>query len=157
MNLPVQRRLEKAVTFYLSSRWQENPSLANVPLVEGRSSGIRVLPCVIVYAEQAVPVDDFPAATGVYEITLKVFNLTQADDEDVRTHDQRSSALAGLLLDKATVLSFVNKPDTDPDKREVQGLHFYDLIDGGMEEGRDERHHGDVFIFQAICQDSDPL
>lgn len=157
MNVPVQRRLERAVTAYLASRWGEHASLRDVSLIEGRRSEMRELPCVIVYAEQAEPMDDFPAASGVYQITLKVFNLTQADDEDVRTHDQRSFALAELMLNKAALLIFVNPPAGEPDEREVRSLYVYDCIDSGMEEGRDERHHGDVFIFQVICQDTDPL
>ncbi len=151
--MTIKRKIEKALAEVL--RTNDGFQQAGVTVIEGRADDERTLPCVIVYAESAAPPDDFPSGSGIWAVSLKVFVLTQADDERVEDQDQRTDEVIRELLGNPDTLAAVNAPGEEPDERLVKDLHVYDIQEEALDEGRDERHFGDVLNFTVICQGVD--
>jgi hypothetical protein len=110
---------------------------------------------VVVYGEVASENDQFPPGSGVFDVKMKVFILTQSDDEDIETHDERVTVVQALLFDAEAIRAALNVPLVGPDTRSVKDLHIYDVIETESDEGRDERHFGEVLNYQVICQGVD--
>jgi hypothetical protein len=148
---PLKRKVELAFRDYLSGRTE----LAGVEVFAGHRAGKRTLPCVVVYGEAASENDEFPPGTGVFDVKLKVFILTQSDDEDIETHDERVAVVQALLFDAEAIRSALNVSSDDPDTHSVKDLHIYDVVETESDEGRDERHFGEVLNYLVICQGVD--
>jgi hypothetical protein len=148
---PLKRKVELAFCNYLSAR----PELAGVEVFPGHRAEKRTLPCVVVYGEVASENDQFPPGSGVFDVKMKVFILTQSDDEDIETHDERVTVVQALLFDAEAIRAALNVPFGGPDNRSVKDLHIYDLIETESDEGRDERHFGEVLNYLVICQGVD--
>jgi hypothetical protein len=123
-----------------------------VALIPGHTAGKRRLPCVIVYAERRTPNDAFPPGTGVYDVSVKAYILTQADDEDSAVQGARVKAVQDRLNDADSLLAALNAP---AEHRPMPNPHLYDLIEAADDEGRDERYFGEVLNYTAICQGVD--
>jgi hypothetical protein len=137
MSKPLKRRIECAISGYLRAVFPEA-----IPVLDGHSAGERTLPCVIVYGEEerALP----PLETGLAEVQLRVFVLTQADDEDVAAQDRRVELVAAALGDRDVVRAAVNASP--------EAVRLYEIEPGQFTEGRDERHHGESMGFVVTCQ-----
>jgi hypothetical protein len=139
----LKRQIEDALVGLLTPLTADGQPLHGVPLVAGHRAEKKTLPCVVVYAERAAAHEAFPTGSGVYEVTVKVFVLTQSDDEDLAAHEARTSAVHGRLTQGAT--EAVNQmPDA--------GFRLYDFIETDANEGLDGRHFGEVLGFMAVCQ-----
>lgn len=149
--IPIKRKVELALVAYLASL----ESLAGIPVLAGHQTAKRALPCIVVYGEKASENDAFPSGTGVFDVLVKVFVLTQSDDEDLTIHDGRVAAVQAALFDFERIREALNISGIGPDTRAVKDLHFYDLIEMGSDEGRDDRHFGEVLNYTAICQGVD--
>lgn len=150
---PIKRKVEIALAAYLESLVL--PELVGVPIAHGHRADKKKLPCVIVYAEKANENDEFPPGTGVFDVTVKVFVLTQADDENVTAQDNRVAAVQASLFDNDAVCMALNALASPPDNRMVKDVHFYKIIETQEDEGRDDRHFGDVISYQVVCQGVD--
>lgn len=150
----IKAKIERAFAEYLR-RESELQSLPEVAIFEGKSGEERSLPCVIVYAESAKAPDEFPSASGIFEVDLKIFVLTQADDEAVEDQNERVRAVTEAFMDGERVPTWFNAPEAGEDERPVKDLHVYDVQEEAFTEGRDERHFGDVLAFLVICQGVD--
>lgn len=139
MNL--RRQLETTLTAYLRTQVADSP-LAGLPIIEGRSADERPLPCVVVYADREAVPGDFPE--DATEIPLKVFVLTQADDEDVAAHDSRAEAFEAWLTATPTLVAAMNAT--------ADGYHVHDLQLESTDDGREGRHFGDVFTLRSVVQ-----
>lgn len=148
---PLKRKVELAFRAYLSGRTE----LAGVEVFAGHRAEKRTLPCVVVYGEAASENDEFPPGTGVFDVKMKVFILTQSDDEDIETHDERVAVVQALLFDAEAIRSALNVLSEDSDTRSVKDLHIYDVVETESDEGRDERHFGEVLNYIVICQGVD--
>lgn len=146
--MTLKQKIETALLAYLQPLTDPGQPFHNVPLVSGHTNGKRRLPCVIVYAERPAPHEAFPPGTGVYDIPVKIYILTQADDEDAATQDARIEAVQTRLNDTETLRSALNAP---AENRPVPDIYLYDLIENASEEGRDERHFGEVLNYLVIC------
>jgi len=149
--IPIKRKVELALQAFLSG----TPGLGDAPVLAGHRAGTRTLPCVVVYGEKANENDDFPPGTGVFDVQVKVFVLTQADDEDITAQDDRVEAIRVALYDSARLRAALNAPASSHDHRVVRDFHLYDLIETSCDEGRDDRHFGEVLNYTAICQGVD--
>lgn len=159
MSSRIQSRIENAVAAYLRASIADAPGspFYRVPVTVAQSAGQRQLPAIILYAESAREHEDFPSGFGVYAVALRVYVLTQADDEPEDVHDQRVAVITALMADVAALRAAVNA-SIDPlieSQRPVQGLHIYDASEAEFEDGRDERHHGDNLQFNVLCQAAD--
>jgi hypothetical protein len=150
----IKEKIERAFAEYLR-RESDLQSLTEVAVFEGKSAEERTLPCVIVYAESAEAPDEFPSASGIFEVELKIFVLTQADDEAVEDQNERVRAVLEALMNGERVPTWFNVPEAGEDERPVKDLHVYDVQEEAFTEGRDERHFGDVLAFRVICQGVD--
>jgi hypothetical protein len=148
---PLKRKVELAFRDYLSGRTE----LAGVEVFAGHRAEKRTLPCVVVYGEAASENDEFPPGTGVFNVKMKVFILTQSDDENIGTHDERVAVVQALLFHAEAIRSALNVSSDDPDTRSVKDLHIYDVVETESDEGRDERHFGEVLNYLVICQGVD--
>jgi len=137
MSKPLKRRIESAIAAHLRAVFPET-----IRVMEGHSSGERRLPCVIVYGEEerALP----PLETGLAEVQLRMFVLTQADDEDVAAQDRRVELMAAALADRDAVRAAVNASP--------EAVRLYEIEPGQFTEGRDDRHHGESKGFVVTCQ-----
>lgn len=151
--MTIKRKIEKAIAAIL--RANASFEQQGVAIIEGRADGERTLPCIIAYAESATPPEDFPSGAGIWAVGLKVFVLTQADDEDVEAQDERASEVIREILGNPDTMALLNIPEEGPDTRPVKDLHVYDIQEETLDEGRDERHFGDVLNFTVICQEVD--
>jgi hypothetical protein len=124
----------------LQSHLQACLDLSGLEIFAGHRAATRTLPCVIVYGDKEQEHPDFPPGTGVMEIKVKVFILTQADDEKIEVHDQR------VRLVQAWLEPLALSPRT------LDGLYFYTLLPEQADEGRDDRHFGEVLHYTAIVQ-----
>jgi hypothetical protein len=139
----LKRQVEEALVALLTPLTADGQPLHGVPVVAGHRAVKKTLPCVVVYAERATAHDSFPTGSGVYEVTVRVFVLTQSDDEDLAAHEVRVGAVHGRLT--AGAVETVNQlPDA--------GFRLYDLIETDAGEGLDGRHFGEVMGFTAVCQ-----
>ena len=150
--MTLKQKIETALLAYLQPLTEADQPLHSVPVISGHTNAKRKLPSVILYAERSAPNDAFPPGTGVYDIPVKAYILTQADDEDAAVQDSRVEAVQNRLNDTDALRAALNAP---AENRPVAGLHIYDLIENPGEEGRDERHFGDVLNYTAICQGVD--
>jgi len=139
MNL--RRQLETNLSAYLRALVANSP-LVGLPVIEGRSAEERPLPCVVVYADREAVPGDYPE--GTTEIPLKVFVLTQADDEDVAAHDTRAAAFEAWLTATPALVSAMNAM--------ADGYHVHDFPLESTDDGREGRHFGDVFTLRAVVQ-----
>lgn len=149
--IPLKRKVELALRSFLSGRSE----LSGIEVFAGHRAEKRTLPCMVVYGESASENEEFPPGTGVFDVKVKIFILTQSDDEDIEIHDERVVIAQSLLFDADAVRSTLNISPEEPDIREVKDLHIYDVIETGADEGRDERHFGEVLNYLAICQGVD--
>jgi hypothetical protein len=152
--MTIKPKIERAFAEYLRAESSLH-AFPEVSIFEGKSAEERTLPCVIVYAESAEAPEEFPSGTGIFEVDLKVFVLTQADDEAVEDQNQRVRAVTEALMDGERVPAWFNVPEAGEDERPVKDLHVYDVQEEAFTEGRDERHFGDVLAFRVICQGVD--
>lgn len=148
---PLKRKVELAFRDFFFGRTE----LAGVEVFAGHRAEKRTLPCIVVYGESASENDEFPPGTGVFDVRMKVFVLTQSDDEDIGTHDDRVEIVQSVLFDVDDVRSKLNRSLQDPDTRSVKDLHIYDVIENESDEGRDERHFGEVLDYIVTCQGVD--
>jgi len=139
MNL--RRHLESSLAAHLNGLVGGSP-ISGIPVIEGRSADERPLPCLVVYADRETAPGDFPAHAT--EIPLKVFVLTQADDEDVEAHDKRAQWIETWLNNTPAILSALNASE--------DGFHVHDVQFESADEGREGRHFGDVFTLRAVLQ-----
>ena len=150
--MTLKEKIESSLLAYLQPLAEPGQPLRSVPLLPGHTAGKRRLPCVIVYAERRTPNDAFPPGTGIYDVSVKVYVLTQVDDEDSVIQGARVQASQDRLNDTDALRAALNAP---AENRPVTGLHIYDFIENPDDEGRDERHFGEVLNYTAICQGVD--
>ena len=139
MNL--RRQLETSLAAYLRTQVADS-SIADLAVIEGRSNEERPLPCVVVYADREGVPGDFPEHAT--EIPVKVFVLTQADDEDVAAHDGRAAAVEALVTDRPALIAAMNAT--------VDDYHVHDINLESTDDGREGRHFGDVFTLRVVVQ-----
>jgi hypothetical protein len=139
--MSLRRQLEICLAAYLRELVSDSTP-TSLPVIEGRSAQERPLPCVVVYADREAVPGDFPE--DATEIPLKVFVLTQADDEDVAAHDERAADIETWLLAKTSLIAALNLT--------AIGYHVHDIHLESTDDGREGRHFGDVFTLRAVLQ-----
>jgi hypothetical protein len=151
--IPLKRKVELALCSFLSS---SSLDLKGVPIVAGHDNNKRELPCIVVFAESSSSLND-ALSSIVFDVQIKIFILTQIDDEDIEVHDRRICVIRDALSAVSSIRLALNRPMAEPDIRGIKAFHLYDLIEAQADEGRDERHFGEVLNYRAICQGIDTV
>ncbi len=149
---PLKRKLENVIVAYLKPHFANTPN-APLPIIAGKITDLKTLPCIIVYSEGETPNPELPPDCGVSDIDLRVLVLTQADDETLSDHDERLERVHELLSNSEQLEYALNT--RHPDNRAIKNFHLYDLILQSVDEGMDDRHFGDILRYKAVCQDVD--
>jgi hypothetical protein len=139
--MTARTQLEQALAAHIRRR-SVGTALEGVPVLEGQSPGERTLPCVIVYADRQNFPEQFPP--GACEITLKIYILTQADDEDVRSQNARVAAVLALLSESDSLLDELRSAA-------LPLPQLYDIQIQSHDEGRESRHFGSVITVGVIA------
>lgn len=129
--------LESKLTPYIAA------GIPGVAVHKGITDDVRVLPQIIVYAESASAADALGSKPlGNYQISLKVYVYSSADDETLDTHRARVQEVMNLLNDDDAVKSLYT-PATDG--------QIYDLWINSDDEGMSQRRYGNVLDFTVFA------
>lgn len=139
MSIPfysIRSILEAKLAPYIAS------GLPGVSVHKGITDEVRTLPQVIVYAEAANAADALGSnPLGNYQINLKVFIYSSADDETLDTHRERVQEVMNLLSDDAAVKALYT-PATDG--------QIYDLWINSDDEGMSQRRYGNALSYTVM-------
>ena len=155
MSIPIKRKAEEAFCNLIQGLipGEANP-LTGVPVVPGHRGEARTLPVVVCYAAQARERDEM-VGSGIYDVELKIFILTQADKETVSDQDARLQAVQDMLRQSDIRAALNCSTGTEPDTRAVQDFHVWGFYENSQDEGREGRHYGDVLTYIVVCQGAD--
>ena len=73
-------------------------ALPGVQIVKGQTADIRLVPIIILHAETATAHRDFGAKpSGNFEISVKIYVYSSADDNTLEEHRARVEAVQGIM------------------------------------------------------------
>jgi len=159
-DLPLHRKIEKAVTLWLQKK-QRAGKLRGFTIQEGHTADEPEIPWLCVYCRNPRPADDMPAETRIKSAELVFHQKTHADDESRTVADSRLDELDELIPESTQACpselhEFLNPPTSGPDTRQVRELYVYGIHEGEQPEEAEKNHWNDQRIFEVICQNWDP-
>lgn len=124
--------VEEKITAYLAN------AMPGLTVVKGVTDDIRVIPTVICHAENATAIPDLGSNTlGNYQVNLKVYVFSSADDETLDQHRARVIEVMNNLRD-LTALKALWTPQ--------EGL-LYNLYVTADDEDMKQRRYGNLIEF----------
>ncbi len=135
MNLPISRKVEKAIATYLPSVL----TISGLSIYEGHERADEMkLPAMVVYAESSSQHPEMPRETGVRIVNLRMKFIVDSDDNERGILDQWKQQLESAMLCLAGLQAALNAPAEGPDRRKVTGIHFHDVEIGDDPSARSE-------------------
>lgn len=148
-------KLEKALTAYVKSLVAAagDSVVSKMQVYEGHEAKDKQLPSAMVYVESVTQDEDFPPGEGILVGRVKLYVLTQAQDEESANQNLRVATLQAGMYQRDAVLDFTNV--SDPDEREVTGIHLYDIYELDEGDGLDAQKFGEVIEYEVRFQGVD--
>jgi len=115
-------------------------SLPGVQLVVGQTDALRSVPIIIIHAESARAHPDLGGTpNGNFEITVKIYVYSSADDSTLEQHRARVEATQGIMEDFANLQA-----------NWTQGtLYFSQIVSD--DEGVADRRYGNVIQYSLVA------
>ena len=111
-------------------------SLPGIPIHAGQTDEVRSVPIVIIHAESARAHRDLGAFwLGNFELTLKIYIYSSADDSTLAEHRARVEAVQALMQQEADIQAAW-----------TQGTLYYAWMDSD-DEGVADRRYGNVLSY----------
>ena len=154
--LPLQRKIEKAVTLLLQARQKAGNFLGGLNIVEGHTSEEPDMPWLSVYCADPKPAEDMPPETRIKEVRLTFHMKTQADDEALPDADGRLRELNDFFADPAAIIERLNPPASGADGRAVTELYIYAIFEADQPDSADHNNWHNQLHYDFTAQDWDP-
>jgi hypothetical protein len=115
-------------------------SLSGVQLHAGQTDELRSVPVIIFHAESANAHKDFGAYwLGNFEITVKIYIYSSADDNTLAEHRQRVETVQGIMQDLNGIKSFWNQGE------------LYQCWMNSDDEGVADRRYGNILSYTLVA------
>lgn len=155
IELPLHRKIEKAITFYLQLR-QKAGLLRGITISEGHTAEEPKIPWLSVYCSNPRPADDMPPETRIKQAELVLHLKTHADDEALEDADRRLEEIDAIFADVGKIIAWLDKPVTGADDRPVQELHVYAIHEGEQPDTNEQNNWHNQRVFEVVAQGWDP-
>lgn len=136
MSALIRSIIEDKFSAYLAA------NITNTNVVKGITDGLRSMPSIVVYANNASkPMELGANQLGNYHVKLEIFVYSSADDETLQAHRERVSKVHGLMSDLIALkaLWLLNEGK------------LYQMWIEEDEEGMHSRNYGNRIVYTIVA------